>query len=312
MKKKILLFVAFLIGGFSYAQTAIGFNYKAIVTDNGAPVANAIITVKVTIKNASTVKWAETHSNVHTDANGIFSITIGEGTRTGGVASFDEMNWNLPTLNMSVSVDTGSGYVDLVTNEYFKSIPYAKQAERLLPATYDVIVQNTSSTNKGFRVDGRKGNIYAGYRLSEGIDDWYIYMNSDKAWAVSNDGSNVLTISDTDNSVWIKGKLKTSISGDADMKAYIYGYIKSDGSIVTTASTTGFSVTRTSTGNYKVSFTTASTPGDDEKYIVVATAQGSYNNIGIDQHNNDFVLYVRDISTNNYVNTAVRFVVYKK
>ncbi len=309
MKKTILLFVAFIIGGFNYAQTANGFNYKAIVTDNGTPVANATINVKVTIKNASTVKWAEVHNNVHTDANGIFAITIGEGTRTGGVSSFDKMDWNLPTLNMSVAVDTGNGYVDLVTNEYFKSIPYAKQAERLLPATYDVIVHNTSSTNKGFRVDGRKGNIYAGYRLSEGIDDWYIYMNSDKAWAISNDGTNVLTISDTDDSVWIKGKLKTSASGDADMKAYVYGYVQASGTITSGRSSDGFTASKLADGVYKITFNDTSI---NSTYVMVANADSTTPVFTSVYWFNDYCkVYIHD-KDGNAINKSFHFVVFRK
>ena len=213
--KKIILLIALLISTISFAQTAKGFNYKAIVTNNGNPVANANISVKVTIKNASSTIWAETHSGVHTDANGIFVISIGEGTRNGGVSSFDKVDWSLPTVNYSVSVNTGSGYTNLVTNKYFKLVPYAKQAERLLPASYNVVIKNSSTNSYGFRVDG--GNsYYAGYRINHNADDWYIYMKTNKSWAVSNDGVDVLTISDTDNSVWVRGKLKATTSGNAE------------------------------------------------------------------------------------------------
>ncbi len=309
MKKTILLFVAFLIGGFSYAQTARGFNYKAIVTNNGNPVANATINVKATIKNGSSIKWAETHSNVHTDANGIFAITIGEGTRTGGVGSFDEMDWNLPTLNMSVAVDAGSGYVNLVTNEYFKEVPFAKQAERLLPATYDVIVRNGATTHKGFRVDGTDGSIYAGYRINNGLDDWYIYMKNDKAWSLANDGTDVLTVSDTDNSVWIRGKLKASISGDADMKAYMYGIIDSNGVLKTEGSTNGFTITKVSTGNYKITFDTAFTHFYD--YVLVANAHGAGKICSLNQASSYANIYVTN-SSGAANDSYTTFIIYKK
>lgn len=216
MKKTVLLFAVLMMSFMGYAQTATGFNYKALVANNGTPLANAIINVRATFKaGTSTVKWRETHSNVHTDSNGIFSITLGEGTRNSGVASFDKMDWNIGNMNLTIEVDSGSGYQTLVSNEYFKTVPYAKQAERLRPGYYDVQIENTTSDfGHGLQVINRgAGSLLEGIRLSHNADDWYLYMRSNNGFGIANEGNDVLKISDTDDSVWLKGQLKLTKKG---------------------------------------------------------------------------------------------------
>jgi len=198
MKKTILFLVAVLLSAMTYGQTANGFNFKALVTDNGNPVANSIITVRVTFKAGSSVKWKETHANVHTDANGIFSVIMGEGTRVAGVASFDKVDWNVGNMNYTVEVNTGSGYHALVSNEYFKRVPYAKMAERLSETDYDVV---TNEANIWAKNDGT-GDYYQGLRLSHGNDDWYLYMKNGNTFAINNDGVDVLKFADDNTNTW--------------------------------------------------------------------------------------------------------------
>jgi hypothetical protein len=193
----------------TYGQTANGFNFKALVTDNGNPVANSTITVRVTFKAGSSVKWQETHANVHTDANGIFSVIMGEGTRVAGVSSFDKVDWNVGNMNYTVEVNTGSGYHTLVSNEYFKRVPYAKMAERLGPTSYDVVTENSNIWAK----NNGNGIIYQGFRLSHGTDDWYLYMKSDNGFTISNDGIDVFGIDDTNAKAWFKGSLDLPSAG---------------------------------------------------------------------------------------------------
>ncbi len=359
--KKIILLFALLISTVSFAQR--GFNYKALLVDNGSPVANSIITVKATIKQGTTAKWVETHSNVHTDANGIFAIAIGEGTRVSGVPTFDEIKWGYPNMNLTIEVDTGSGYTTLVNGEALKAVPYAKNGAKLLgTATYlgyqagfsethtneytvgigYQALQNANgvdyttavgyqalmnATTGGYNTAIGRGaglgvttgqkNIFIGYQAGYGAPA----TTSNKLYIDTSNTNNPLIYGDfSTNDIKIngdfevtgdfKGKVKADASGDADMKAYIYGRIASNGTIISNASSSGFTATRSAIGTYNITFTNS--PGDDEKYIVVATAQGSYNNIGITQFNSSFILYVRNLSTNNYDDSITSFVVYKK
>lgn len=200
-----------------FAQTDIGFNYKALVTENGNAVANAKISVKATIKDGSSVKWQETHSNVQTDANGIFSIVIGEGTRVAGASSFDEVSWDSNNMNLTVEVDAGSGYQTMVNDEPFKYVPYAKQAESLHPGYYDLVVNNSSSNGGHGLIVHNTGNgdHQEGLTLNNGNINWSVYMNSNSDFSIhnSNIGNDPMTISYTDNSVTFLGQLNLSEDG---------------------------------------------------------------------------------------------------
>jgi len=308
MKKTILLFVAVLLSAMTYGQTANGFNFKALVTDNGNPVANSTITVRVTFKAGSSVKWKETHANVHTDANGIFSVIMGEGTRVAGVASFDKVDWNVGNMNYTIEVNTGSGYHALVSNEYFKRVPYAKLAERLSQTDYDVV---TNEANIWVKNDGT-GDIYQGLRLSHGSDDWYLYMKNDNGFALSNDGVDVLKIADSNNNIWLRGKLTAPASGDADMKAYIYGKVYHDGSTPgsTTPNTNGFSVQKLSTGKYRITFTTPMSHYYD--YVIIGTIFSNYpGTLRTDAFSNYVDVYTYTAS-GVLADRSFQFVVYKK
>ena len=125
MKKTILTLTAILIASLSFAQGG-GFNYKALITDNGNALASQSVTIKFTVlQNGTTAIFQETHTAT-TDANGIVAVNIGEGTVVSG--DFDTIDWGGNPNFLKVEIDTGSGYQNFGTTE-FKAVPYAKYAE---------------------------------------------------------------------------------------------------------------------------------------------------------------------------------------
>ena len=241
MKKSILLLLAILVSGLTYAQTgtAKGFNYKGLVTNNGNVVANAVIGVKIKLKHGSSVKWYEEHTGVHTDANGIFSVNIGEGTKIGGsFVNFSYVDWQgYPDMKISVEIDSGTGYHTYVNDIPLKSVPYAKFADksyfasRLLP-----------QTDGGIKLSTTTGSRLHGYILEKGSDDWYTYINSGSNYVINNDGVDVLKISDADNSVWMKGELIKPFGSDNGVKFY------------SSSSGTGYYKFATSTGSLNLQY----------------------------------------------------------
>lgn len=114
--------------------------------------------------------------------------------------------------------------------------------------------------------------------------------------------------------VRVSKKILSEDSGNADMKAYIYGKIDTSatGAIVTSASSDGFSIVRNSAGNYTVNF--VNPPGTTVAYTVIATMDNE--NIGfisVKNYNSYFQVYT--YSTDEAGIAADRdftFVVYKK
>ncbi len=128
MKRNLLTFVlALFIGTFAQAQLtqSQGFNYKALMTNNGNIMANQSITLRFNIlKNGTTSVYSETQSAT-TDANGIVSVAIGEGNPISG--SFTNINWGMDLYFLKVEINSGSGYQNFGTSE-LKAVPFAKFA----------------------------------------------------------------------------------------------------------------------------------------------------------------------------------------
>ncbi len=307
------------------AQT--GFNFKGLVADaSGNPLTNQIITVRITIKEGTTIKWREEHNNVHTDAYGIFSVAMGEGNRVAGVATFDEVDWNNTNMNYSVEVDSGSGYQLLVSNEAFQYMPYAKMATKINGVQDKVeIGGNDSSSGLKLYTGGdltssftlvrfKATGINSGSEILElnlpasaPADAQFIEMyKGGIVWTVYADGTQEM-----DGDLNIQGEVHGSDSGDADMKAYIYGSVLAAGNPVSGSSSDGFTVSKQGTGHYRITFDTS--PGSSSRYIVVATK--SYNTAPffttVLQYTNYFDVYIFDAS-GNAVDGGFNFIVFKK
>ncbi len=125
MKRQFTLFILlFVFANISFAQK--GFNYKAVIYDNGNPVKNQDVDVRFTILENGTAVYQETHFPT-TDSNGIITVFLGEGTVNSG--NFETINWSNSEF-LKVEVDNGSGsFIEMSTTE-LKFVPKAKYAEK--------------------------------------------------------------------------------------------------------------------------------------------------------------------------------------
>jgi len=100
-------------------------------------------------------------------------------------------------------------------------------------------------------------------------------------------------------------------NSDKDMLAYIYGWINSDGTIMSESSSNGFSASKTATGKYNITFTDDAmfTPDSYKEYIVVVS-RGSAGFVWADRHNSSFDVSTTDAS-GTLANRGFSFVVYK-
>ncbi len=134
--KKLFLLIAILASVLFVdvqAQTN-GFNYKALITQNGNALVNHSVSVRFTILQNGTQVYQETQTTT-TDANGIISLPLGESsTHTGDFSSID---WSNGPYSLKVEVNTGSGYQDYGTKP-LKYVPFAKYAETSGDATHSL------------------------------------------------------------------------------------------------------------------------------------------------------------------------------
>ena len=135
MKKTISIVLLLLVTVGMYAQE--GINYKALIKDNlGAVVASQTIDVKFTIiaDTGPTDVYAETHTSILTDANGIVILTIGGGRADSGV--FADIAWvsDLHSLKVEIDIEQDASFVDMGTTQ-FMAVPYSLQATTATTAT---------------------------------------------------------------------------------------------------------------------------------------------------------------------------------
>ena len=122
--KKIILLSVFFISLTFYAQN--GFNYKAIVSENGQILSNHTVKVQVYFYEYGTLMYEEEHET-DTDENGIFRIFLGEGVPVFGY--FTDLDWSQPhTYRIYLSTDGGANYYDM-GEEPVKTVPVAHYAE---------------------------------------------------------------------------------------------------------------------------------------------------------------------------------------
>lgn len=122
-----LLFV--MISPFAWTQAAQGFSYQCILRNAaGEVLANQSSNTRFCIREGSAtgiISYQETQ-NLTTNAQGLISAVIGNGTVTMG--NFSTVDWGNGSKFLQVDVNLGQGWVGVGT-EQLKSVPYALYAQ---------------------------------------------------------------------------------------------------------------------------------------------------------------------------------------
>lgn len=126
-----------MVQSVSYSQVPQGFNYQAIARDgSGNPIAGATISVRLSIltdttgfyaTGAGTYLWEETHSNVKTNAFGLFTVVLGNPNAVkfqGSASSFSAINWAAGPLYMGTKI-FHPGSWKIMGSAKLWTVPYA-------------------------------------------------------------------------------------------------------------------------------------------------------------------------------------------
>jgi hypothetical protein len=127
MKKLLLILTLSILTTSLYAQTPQAINYQSVARDAGGNVlANQSVSLKMTIINGVFPVYSETHVKT-TDAFGLFSLKIGQGSVISG--TFSNINWSSGTYFLKTEIDPAGGTAwQLVGTNPFASVPYALYA----------------------------------------------------------------------------------------------------------------------------------------------------------------------------------------
>jgi len=133
MKKNIFIAILLLfsINLFGQGNSGLGFNYQAVVRGlDGFVMPSKSIELRFSLlpgQQATQASWVETH-NVTTDVYGTISVTVGKGTKAGGVAAtFADVNFAAVYYWLKVEIKEGSNYREL-SYTALASVPYAEAA----------------------------------------------------------------------------------------------------------------------------------------------------------------------------------------
>jgi len=153
MKRLSWFFACFLLAATSFAQgnSGLGFNYQAVVRGlDGFVLPSKSIELRFSLlpgQQATEASWIETH-NVTTDAYGTISVTVGKGTKAGGVAAtFADVNFAAVYYWMRVEIKEGSDYREL-SYTALASVPYAEAATNATSAPVGSVMPFAGDASK--------------------------------------------------------------------------------------------------------------------------------------------------------------------
>ena len=131
MKKSLLTLAIAFTAVLTYAQAPSTFSYQAVVRDatNDLVISSAVGTQISILQGTSTgtAVYVETHTPT-TNANGLISLQIGDGTLVSG--DFSAIDWsNGPYFIKTETDPTGGATYTITGTSQLLSVPYALYAE---------------------------------------------------------------------------------------------------------------------------------------------------------------------------------------
>lgn len=176
MYSKFLLFVFGFLMFTGLSAQVNGFNYKAVIYNNGTVVANQSVTLRFTYYQGSTQMYQETFTTT-TSNSGIVIVNMGEGT----IVSGDLSNLDISVgISYKVEVNLGSGYTDMGTYD-FKNVPsalYASEAGSLSnPLGLNDLTDAKTGTNSVF-IGANSGSVDPGNNINIGIGNNTLVNNT--------------------------------------------------------------------------------------------------------------------------------------
>lgn len=150
MKKIIQLVLATFISTTLLAQSPEKMSYQAVIRNSSAIlVSNQSVQMRISILEGSasgSAVYVETHTPT-TNANGLVSLAIGEGTVVSG--NFSSIDWGSNSFYIKTETDpTGGTNYTITGTSQFMSVPYALHATTADALTGGIVEVDGSVTNE--------------------------------------------------------------------------------------------------------------------------------------------------------------------
>ena len=218
--KKIIYFTLLLVSLFTFGQVPQGISYQAIaLNSSGNPVASSSVRIRLSVLDVSatgTSLYSETHLKT-TNAQGLFNLTIGQGTVVSGV--FNTINWGTNSKFLKVEMDAtgGTTYVAVGTTQLL-SVPYAMYAGSVTSIATsavagigtDILKTSNFIVRDGQNVKGFYNGVWSTQAFAEYVDDSQV--TSSNGVFVIRDGQ---TVKGFYNGVWSSQTFNEYVNSNA-------------------------------------------------------------------------------------------------
>jgi len=216
-----------------------GLNYQAVARNNsGKELSNVKLTVQISIlaeNSNGTLEWKEEHQ-VKTNDFGLFTLTIGNGSKTGGSAtSISSVNWGGSAHYLKVEIDFGDNQLIHMGTTQMLAVPYALYAEKagnsnggITNLEFDPLTNNLKSEGQVVtdlsplkqKLEYDQENYHLSISGMPGIVDLRAFVHppqdlrisNDKIWLTGNKDSTVVDLSTYKQSLSINSSGKLVIS----------------------------------------------------------------------------------------------------
>lgn len=204
MKKLISNAIAFLcVSSQLFAQAPNAFNYQAALRNStGQPLANQIVSLRFTIRDAGTsgsILYQETQ-NKTTNAQGLVNCAVGSGNVTQGTYP-TAAQWGAGNKFIQVEADPsgGSSYLE-VSNMQMLSVPYSSfsNASATAATANSANTATTATTATTANALNPSATITPAQITSGGASAGQILKWSGSTWVASNDGPTSILLSQID------------------------------------------------------------------------------------------------------------------
>jgi len=149
MNRSLLLLAGVMLSLALLAQSPEKFSYQSVIRDaDGKLLQNKTVGIRISVLEDSVSGmpiYTETHS-ANTNANGLVTIEIGNGTTSG---NFDEINWSSAAYFLKTETDpTGGTNYNITGVSQFLSVPYAlyaKEAGKGWPVASKTVITSSQT-----------------------------------------------------------------------------------------------------------------------------------------------------------------------
>jgi microcystin-dependent protein len=249
----MLLTVSLLI--FSQGNSGLGFNYQAIVRGaDGFVVPSASVELRFSLmpgQMATQASWVETH-NVTTDVYGTVGVTVGKGTKVGGIAAtFADVNFAAVYYWLKVEIKESGNYREL-SYSALASVPYAEAATNAVGAPIGSIMPFAGDASKK-----PKGWLLCDGSAVSRSEYENLYNVIGTAWGSGNNSTTYFNLPD------LRGVFLRGVSGNSEKDTDVAGRmpIKDGGNSGNNVGSYQDDAIRNITGRFKTSWHSGLTDG---------------------------------------------------